>query len=139
MAFSFCPRCGTPRLGAFRFCRQCELDFDALTFSPNAPPTPPALLAEPDAPAEQPPQQPPIQTPEEPDRSGLFLWSLSGASLAGIVWLWLNVGPYDPLGKVLTVAIWGALWIGIVAAFLKFIGLVLSAAGRVVGPFRRPK
>lgn len=26
-----CPACGTKRVGAFRFCRTCRLDFDALT------------------------------------------------------------------------------------------------------------
>jgi hypothetical protein len=24
-----CPKCGTPRVGSFRFCRSCGLDFDA--------------------------------------------------------------------------------------------------------------
>jgi len=28
MASAFCPRCGTPRAGSFRFCRSCGLDFD---------------------------------------------------------------------------------------------------------------
>ena len=136
MAFSFCPRCGSPRLGAFRFCRQCQLDFDALTFSPTAPPAPPSSLS---APAAQPAPPAPIPTPEESDHGGLFLWSLSGASLAGFAWLWLNVGPYDLPGKLVIVAVWGALWIGIVAAFLKFVGLVVGTAGRAVRPFRRPK
>jgi len=31
MGASFCPACGTPRVGAFRFCRSCQFDFDALT------------------------------------------------------------------------------------------------------------
>src|SRR5687767_6124954 len=26
----FCPQCGAARVGAFRFCRTCRLDFDAL-------------------------------------------------------------------------------------------------------------
>ena len=136
MAFSFCPRCGTPRLGAFRFCRQCELDFDALSFSPTAQPSPPAILAAPTA--ESGPSEP-GPTPDQSDHSGVFLWSLSGAGLAGIVWLWLNVGPYDLPGKVLIVAVWSALWIGIAAAFMKVVALLLGTAGRVVRPFRRPK
>jgi hypothetical protein len=149
MAFSFCPRCGTPRLGAFRFCRQCELDFDALNFSPTADQAPPATLSAPTAqptpppilatPAAEPSPPAAIPPPEASDHSSVFLWSLSAAGLAGIVWLWLNVGPYDLPGKVLIVAVWSALWIGIAAAFMKFVALLLGTAGRVVRPFRRPK
>jgi hypothetical protein len=80
-----------------------------------------------------------VPTPDQSDHSGVFLWSLSGAGLAGIVWLWLNVGPYDLPGKVLIVAVWSALWIGIAAAFMKVVALLLGTAGRVVRPFRRPK
>lgn len=29
MSSQYCPQCGTPRLGAFRFCRSCQFDFDA--------------------------------------------------------------------------------------------------------------
>lgn len=29
MASGLCPTCGTPRVGSFRFCRSCGLDFDA--------------------------------------------------------------------------------------------------------------
>src|SRR5207249_903292 len=29
-ASRLCPRCGTPRIGYFRWCRNCRLDFDAL-------------------------------------------------------------------------------------------------------------
>lgn len=29
MAWSFCPRCGTARIGGFRFCRSCAFDYDA--------------------------------------------------------------------------------------------------------------
>lgn len=28
MATEYCPRCGAPRTGAFRFCRGCQFDFD---------------------------------------------------------------------------------------------------------------
>jgi hypothetical protein len=40
---AFCPNCGTPRVGAFRFCRSCQLDFDALngTAPASGPPVPP--------------------------------------------------------------------------------------------------
>lgn len=30
MGQEFCPRCGTPRIGSFRYCRECALDFDTL-------------------------------------------------------------------------------------------------------------
>jgi hypothetical protein len=30
MASSFCPKCGTPRVGAFQFCRSCKFDFDEI-------------------------------------------------------------------------------------------------------------
>ena len=56
MASSFCPSCGTPRTGNFRFCRKCGLDFDALapeprvagpvvTAAPSAIAPPPTALA----------------------------------------------------------------------------------------------
>jgi hypothetical protein len=49
----YCPTCGTKRLGAFRFCRSCRLDFDQLpdetpTFAPE-PATPAVVWAGPDA------------------------------------------------------------------------------------------
>ena len=28
---SFCPKCGTPRVGGFRFCRLCQFDFDEIS------------------------------------------------------------------------------------------------------------
>jgi hypothetical protein len=27
---TFCPQCGTPRVGSFRYCGSCRLDFDTL-------------------------------------------------------------------------------------------------------------
>lgn len=33
----YCPRCGAERIGAFRFCRSCQLDFDALGAAVEAP------------------------------------------------------------------------------------------------------
>jgi micrococcal nuclease len=32
----FCPQCGTARLGAFRFCQGCRLDFDTIDATPAA-------------------------------------------------------------------------------------------------------
>ncbi len=37
MAGEFCPRCGTARVGQFRYCRACQFDFDALPPSSVAP------------------------------------------------------------------------------------------------------
>ena len=34
----FCPRCGAARIGAFRFCTGCQLDFDMIGTTPGAPP-----------------------------------------------------------------------------------------------------
>ena len=34
----FCPRCGAARIGAFRFCTGCQLDFDTLVTTPLDPP-----------------------------------------------------------------------------------------------------
>lgn len=42
MASSFCPNCGTPRVGAFRFCRSCQFDFDELAAAPPPRPVAPA-------------------------------------------------------------------------------------------------
>ena len=42
MASSFCPKCGTPRVGAFRFCRSCQFDFDEIERMAGATGAPPA-------------------------------------------------------------------------------------------------
>jgi hypothetical protein len=47
------------------------------------------------------------------------------------------VGPYDPPAQLLIVAIWGALWIGIVAVAVRLVILALGRAGCVVRPVRR--
>ena len=45
MASTFCPTCGTRRVGAFRYCRSCQFDFDSPDVAPAigvaiaAPPT----------------------------------------------------------------------------------------------------
>jgi peptidoglycan biosynthesis protein MviN/MurJ (putative lipid II flippase) len=58
----------------------------------------------------------------------------AGASLAGIVWLWLNVGPYDLPAQLLIVALWGVLWIGVVAIAVRLVMLALGRAGYDVRP-----
>jgi hypothetical protein len=64
---ALCPNCGTPRVGAFRFCRSCQLDFDAVTDAAPAagpaiaPPASPVAVATPPfaASAAAPPLSPP--------------------------------------------------------------------------------
>ncbi len=46
---SYCPTCGTSRVGAFRWCRSCQFDFDAIASRPSGPspasaPSPAATL-----------------------------------------------------------------------------------------------
>ena len=38
MVSTFCPNCGTPRVGSLRFCRSCQFDFDAIGTSPPVSP-----------------------------------------------------------------------------------------------------
>lgn len=38
MATEFCPQCGAPRVGAFRYCPSCQLDFDSMSKTPMAGP-----------------------------------------------------------------------------------------------------
>jgi len=40
MGTSFCPRCGTQRVGAYRFCRSCQFDFDEIEPGAGTPTTP---------------------------------------------------------------------------------------------------
>jgi hypothetical protein len=42
MGTGFCPRCGKPRLGAFRYCRKCGLDFETAAHPGDVAPGPPA-------------------------------------------------------------------------------------------------
>ena len=44
---AFCPRCGIPRLGSFRYCRSCQFDFDAM--APAVVPAPVPVAAVPAA------------------------------------------------------------------------------------------
>jgi hypothetical protein len=45
MLEEFCPRCGTARLAAFRFCRGCRFDFDHAGLGPAAAYSAPSLTA----------------------------------------------------------------------------------------------
>jgi len=44
MSTGFCPNCGEPRVGMFRYCRKCGLDYDTIEVPPaqGAPPVTPA-------------------------------------------------------------------------------------------------
>ena len=63
----FCPQCGTARVGAFRYCRECRFDFDASAAGVPAPP-PPAIPA-------------PLVPIARPSADNL------NAPLAGVAWL----------------------------------------------------
>jgi len=54
MSTGFCPNCGELRVGMFRYCRKCGLDYDAIEVPPAQgarPVTPDAPPVTPDAPA----------------------------------------------------------------------------------------
>jgi Protein of unknown function (DUF1616) len=42
MGIGFCPRCGEPRLGSFRYCRKCGLDYETAAHPGDVAPGPPA-------------------------------------------------------------------------------------------------
>lgn len=68
----------------------------------------------------------------------LLLWAFSLASLAGAVWLWLNLDMDDMLlAKVIVVGVLWLAWTGIVAVAIGAVALFLGMLGVVVKPFRR--
>lgn len=68
----------------------------------------------------------------------IFQWTFALASLAGLVWLWLNLGMEDTiLAKVIIVGILWAFWIGVVGVAIALLALLLGMVGVVVKPFRR--
>ena len=117
MASSFCPRCGTQRTGALRFCRSCGLDFDA-DASPAAPaPTPGPTRREVRA----------AQAAEYRSQTswtflgyvivgigmvvGAIIGLLIGNAIAGPVWAWI-IGflPGLIVGAFVAWRIWMAMW-----------------------------
>ncbi len=92
----FCPRCGTQRTGAFRYCRSCQFDFDntAAEGAPAQPTTP----AQPAAPG------PPVQTASIPAsvaagmieleklRAILIPFRIGGIVVGLLIW-WFVIGP----------------------------------------------
>lgn len=51
---TFCPRCGTQRAGAFRYCRKCGFDFESGELDPQSPQPPAPLAPIPPSPAPDP-------------------------------------------------------------------------------------
>jgi hypothetical protein len=101
MPGEFCPRCGTARTGAFRFCRGCGLDLEVpVTDATAALPVAPAPSAPAPGPAPQVQQQPSVapQTPTfraqptwvAPKKGPGLLKRLTGlfvlVVLAGVIW-----------------------------------------------------
>jgi micrococcal nuclease len=77
-----CPQCGTARLGAFRFCRACGLDFDALPppLTPSAPATAPA---EPGPPLQPETRWMPVAIDRTPSRARRYL-AVGAVAILGI-------------------------------------------------------
>lgn len=131
MSSTFCPNCGTLRLGSFRFCRSCQFDFDTVPVTqPHGPPSNVQSSATPGVTSTT------AATHQGIDATDVFLWVGSIASLAGLVWLWLNTNTEN---VVLKLTIVGALEFmgGIVFTVLAFAVLLLGMIGFVVKPFWR--
>src|SRR5438094_8136284 len=74
MASEFCPSCGTPRTGSFRFCRKCQFDFDSTEQLASSTP------AQPVAPSVSPPA-PPAHQLQTPPQAGPSQMAASGRAL----------------------------------------------------------
>lgn len=80
LAQEYCPRCGTPRVGSFRFCRSCQLDFNSIPASQPAA-APPA------------PQQPTAATVSESIAPSTAAPAAASRSIApGRVLIWVVIG-----------------------------------------------
>jgi hypothetical protein len=107
MPQEFCPRCGTPRLGAFRFCRSCQFDYDGL---PASQPVPSVIAPNPFTP---PPAPAPASLPQP----------ATGPST-------VVAGPGDPSRTLRQIA--GIAWL-VCAALIAYLGLLqLGYVGTVV-------
>ena len=121
MAVEFCPRCGTQRTGAFRYCRSCQFDFDTGPASggllpPPSPTAPPGLapgltITSTKADVAS------AMLDLERLRLVLIPFRLIGVALGGILW-WVTGGAiYDlggPIGVLiaLVVLVFGGLYLG---------------------------
>ena len=63
-------------------------------------------------------------------------WTWVLASLAGAVWLWLNMD-LPVLSKVIVVGVLWAFWLGVVAIAVALLALLLGMLGFVARPFKR--
>jgi hypothetical protein len=96
VAEAFCPRCGTARIGSFRFCRSCGFDFDADPTSqasagmPMASPAaaPPAAQPVPATPTAASPSPASATTKPGPDlRIGIALIAVIAVVIGGLLLL----------------------------------------------------
>jgi hypothetical protein len=87
MASEYCPQCGTVRAGAFRFCRSCQFDFDAVSAPPPLP-SPTAAQSKPAVPA---PIAPPGPQVKGRSQRSLF-WGLLFAVGFGL-WAFSRIYP----------------------------------------------
>jgi hypothetical protein len=76
MAAEYCPRCGTARVGALRFCRSCAFDYDSL---PQADVRSPAVASPPIAVADGPPLPSSAPSAAPASTSSRRGWILLGA------------------------------------------------------------
>ena len=126
MAVEFCPRCGTQRTGAFRYCRSCQFDFDAgpALGGPLPPPSPSVPPAS--APSDPAPSLTITSTKADVASAMLDLerlrlvlipFRLIGVALGGILW-WITGGALYDIGGVVVVLIalvvlaFGGLYLG---------------------------
>lgn len=116
----FCPGCGTPRLGAFRWCRSCQLDFDTMT-DPAARPNQTSVLPV----AAPPPSSKPVAVPAAPIQYLGMLPSTRDGILAvwlGLVvvgWAWILASNDFAAASVL-----GLVWFCVVTVPIGLIALV---------------
>jgi hypothetical protein len=82
MSSTYCPNCGTPRVGSFRFCRKCQFDFDSIQDSASA--AAPAQSSA-DKPASAPPTRPPLGGPPRASRADFASYYRST-----VYWTWLR-------------------------------------------------
>ena len=108
MSSSFCPRCGTPRVGGFRFCRSCPFDFDDIDRATGA-----------GASLQTPVPQPSPPPPSYSEKYAGTPWTTTTTTPAVVA---RRRGPLSPRGALVVVAVGLA---GAVAG----LGLILATRG----------
>ena len=113
MGSSFCPKCGTPRVGAFRFCRSCQFDFDEIAGGAGAAPPSPIPSSGPDT------------TPRSYTENAGTTWTATPTTPAAATG---RRSPLSPRGVLAIVAV------GLAGAVVG-LGLLLASGGAgVFGP-----